>query len=769
MTHEGRRIEVRGIVQGVGFRPWVFRLASAHGIGGWVRNDDAGVTIEAFGTTAVLDAFVEDLRGSPPPAAQIRSVLSVRVPPRLVRTFEIVESAASADRHVSIPADLATCAECLAEVHDPDNRRHRYAFTNCTNCGPRFTIATSVPYDRPHTTMVSFPMCGQCRSEYQSPTNRRFHAQPNACPTCGPRLWLTDSAGIETPTPDPIRAAAAALRQGLVVAVKGLGGFHLACDATNETAVAQLRLRKRRDEKPFAVMVGALVDAEALADLTDIERSLLTSIERPIVLVWQRAGNLLAPNVAPTNATVGLMLPYTPLHHLLLADSQRPLVMTSGNLAEEPLVCGNDEALARLGSLADRFLMHDRDIATRCDDSVARVIGGKPTVLRRSRGYVPRGVAVIESFSEPVLACGALLKNSFCIGVGDTAYLGPHIGDLDNLETYESYERAVEKFEHFLAVEPVVIAHDLHLEYLSTRYALKRQEPVTIAVQHHHAHVASAMAEHRIEGPVIGVAFDGTGLGTDGTAWGGEVLLADYARFERLATFRPIRLAGGDVAIRQVWRQALAVVDDALGGDTPIERLPLFRHVPPAEITVVRQMIAGRVNTTAAHGVGRYFDAVGALVLGRTLSRYEGQVALEWNLVADPADEARYEFAVSRWGALLEVDLRPAIRAIVSDTLAGRSPAAISARFHNTLAAATADLVRTAIERHGRLPVVLSGGCFQNARLAEGVVGELGPNVHVVLHASVPPGDGGLALGQAVVANAVVQSGSQIVSEGLCA
>ncbi|MCX6544811.1 MAG: carbamoyltransferase HypF [Acidobacteria bacterium] len=769
MPHEGRRIEVTGIVQGVGFRPWVFRLASTHGIGGWVRNDDAGVTIEAFGTDAALEAFLEDLRRSPPPAAQIRSVLSVRVPARSVGTFEIVESARSADRHVSIPADLATCAECLAEVIDPANRRYRYVFTNCTNCGPRLTIATSVPYDRPHTTMIPFAMCEHCRAEYDSPTDRRFHAQPNACPTCGPRLWLTDLAGLETPAADPIRAAADLLRQGLIVAVKGLGGFHLACDATNEAAVARLRIRKRRDEKPFAVMVGRLAEADGLARLTDIERRVLTSIERPIVLVWQRAGNELAPNVAPGHASVGLMLPYTPLHHLLLADARRPLVMTSGNLADEPLVSDNDEAITRLGSVADSFLLHDRDIATRCDDSVVRVIGAKLTVLRRSRGYVPRGIAVIEPFSEPVLACGGLLKNAFCIGIGETAYLGPHIGDLDNLETYESYERAIEKFEHFLAVEPVVVAHDLHPGYLSTRYALGREQPLTIAVQHHHAHVASAMAEHGIEGPVIGVAFDGTGLGTDGTAWGGEVLLADYTRFERLATFRPIVLAGGDLAIRQVWRQALAMLDDACGGDAPIEGLPVFRNVPSSEIALVRQMIAGRVNTTPAHGVGRYFDAVGALVLGRSESRYEGQIALEWNLVADPADRAQYEFAIAKRDALFELDLRPAIRVIVSDTLAGHAPASISARFHNTLAAATADLVRAAIGQHGRLPVVLSGGCFQNARLVEGIVSELGPNVRVVLHESVPPGDGGLALGQAVVANAVVQSGSQVVPEGLCA
>jgi len=769
MANEGRRIEVRGIVQGVGFRPWVFRLASAHGIGGWVRNDAAGVTIEAFGSDLALAAFLEDLRSSPPPAAQIRSLHSIDVPPRSLRTFEIVESVSSDDRRVSIPADLATCAECLADMHDPANRRHDYAFTNCTNCGPRFTIATSVPYDRPNTTMVSFPMCDHCRVEYESPLDRRFHAQPNACPTCGPRVWLADSTGVEVPAQNPIHEAAQSLRRGLIVALKGLGGFHLACDATDEVAVAQLRRRKRRDEKPFAVMVGTLAAAELQADLTGVERGLLTSTERPIVLACQRAGNDLAPNVAPANPTVGLMLPYTPLHHLLLAAVDRPLVMTSANLAEEPLVCGNDEAIGRLSGLADWFLMHDRDIATRCDDSVVRVIRGRPAVLRRSRGYVPRGVAVAQSFVEPVLACGALLKNTFCVGVGDTAYLGPHIGDLDNLETYESYELAIEKFEQFLGTTPCVIAHDRHPEYLSTQYALDRQEPVKIAVQHHHAHVASAMAEHGIEGRVIGVAFDGTGLGTDGTAWGGEILLVEYTGFERLATFRPIALAGGDLAIRQVWRQGLAILDDAFGADAPVDRLSLFRHVPATEIAVVRQMIAGRINTASAHGVGRYFDAIGALVLGMSESRYEGHVALEWNLVADADERGQYEFALIREGSLIEADFRPVIRAIVSDTIAGRSPAMISARFHNTLAAATADLVRTAISRHGRLPVVLSGGCFQNARLAEGVDHELGPNVRVVTHELVPPGDGGIALGQAVIANAVVQSGSQVVSEGLCA
>ena len=769
MPHEGRRIEIRGIVQGVGFRPWVFRLAAQHAIGGWVRNDASGVTIEAYGAAPDIEAFLGDVTTSPPPAAQIRSVRSMRIPTRLVRSFEIVESESAADRRVSIPADLATCAECLAEVQDPENRRYRYAFTNCTNCGPRFTIARAVPYDRPHTTMAAFTMCAACATEYGAPVDRRFHAQPNACPDCGPRLSMTDANGQDLPGPDPVRQAADALRKGLVVEVKGLGGFHLACDATSDAAVAELRRRKRRDEKPFAVMVARLADAEVLADLSDTERNLLTSIERPIVLVTERPGNSLSRLVAPDNPTVGVLLPYTPLHHLLTAEFVRPLVMTSGNLAEEPLAAGNEEALARLGDIADRFLLHDRNIESRCDDSVARIVRGKPVVMRRSRGYVPRGVAVVESFGQPTLGCGALLKNTFCFGVDDTAYFGPHIGDLDNIDTYESYEQAIDRFERFLDTKATVIAHDLHPDYPSTKYALERPDSLKIAVQHHHAHIASAMAEFRVQGPAIGVAYDGTGLGSDGAAWGGEILIADYTKFERFSTFRPMALAGGDLAIRQIWRLALALVDDAFAGAAPLDRLRLFQLVQEHDIAVVRQMIAGQVNTTPAHGVGRYFDAIGALCLARPESRFEGQVALAWNLVADPSEEGQYPFAIVRRHALFEVDMRPAVRAIVDDLLGGRSPAAISARFHNTLAAATAGLVRTARERHGDLPVVLSGGCFQNALLAENVVREIGPAVSVVLHETVPPGDGGIALGQAVIANAVIQSGSQAVSEGLCA
>ena len=572
----GRRIDIRGIVQGVGFRPWVFRLAGVHGLGGWVRNDARGVTIEAFGPPPALDAFVAALQRTPPPAAHIDELIAVPIAWRPAAAFDIVASAPSTNRRVSIPADLATCTDCLREIRDPADRRYGYPFTNCTNCGPRFTIAADIPYDRPNTTMAPFVMCPACQAEYGSPSDRRFHAQPNACPACGPRLWLAGPDGREIAGPDPIAAAAEAVSRGLVLAVKGLGGFHLACDATNPDAVALLRARKRRDEKPFAVMAVDLAEAETLALLDDEERRLLLSVERPIVLARRRAPAPIADGVAPGNPLVGLLLPYTPLHHLLLEVVRRPLVMTSGNLSDEPLAYRNEEAIARLAGVANRFLLHDRDIDTRCDDSVARVVAGAPMVLRRSRGYVPRGIPAHGCFAEPVLACGALLKNTFCFGAGGTAYLGPHIGDLENLETFDAYEHAIGRMERFLGVRPAIIAHDLHPDYLSTRYANSRPETPKVGVQHHHAHVCAAMAEHGLGGPVIGVAYDGTGLGTDGAAWGGEILVADYTRVARVATFRPIRLAGGDRAIRQVWRQAVALLDDAFGGEGPTERFPVF-------------------------------------------------------------------------------------------------------------------------------------------------------------------------------------------------
>jgi len=753
----GRRIDIRGVVQGVGFRPWIYRLAAEHRLTGHVRNTTSGVVIDAFGPGDALAAFVRSIETSAPAAAVIHEIGSSPILAEAVDAFSIVHSDDYADRQVSIPADLPTCQACLAELFDPSDRRYRYAFINCTDCGPRFTIARDVPYDRAKTTMAAFRMCEECQREYEDVGDRRFHAQPNACPACGPRLTLVGPDGCVVENADPVAAVTTALLAGKIVASKGLGGFHLACDATSSDAVQRLRARKRRDEKPFGVMVADVASACEIALLTDDERQLLESMEHPIVLARRLPGCALAPEAAPNNPLVGLLLPYTPLHHLIMRDVRRPLVMTSGNLSDEPIAYRNVEALKRLGGVADLFLVHDREIETPCDDSVARIIDGHPAVLRRSRGYVPRSIVVEHPFERPVLACGGLLKNTFCFGTGEAAYLGPHIGDLENLETYESFEAAIGRMERFIGVQPGIIAYDLHPDYLSTRYALTRTEPLKIGVQHHHAHVASAMAEHALPGPVIGVAWDGTGYGTDGTAWGGEILLAHYNSFERVATLRPIPLAGGDAAIRHPWRIALALVEDAFDGHAPLDALRLFSLVRKQDLSVVREMLARRIRSPRAHGCGRYFDAIGALVLGRPEARYEGQIALEWNVVADPADERRYDYDIDRQQSPWIIDLRPMIRQVVRDLLDGVGAASISAHFHNTIVAAGADVVRAVTSVHGALPVVLSGGCFQNPRLAESLASSLRPRAQVYLQRTVPPGDGGLALGQAVVASAVAR------------
>jgi hydrogenase maturation protein HypF len=740
----GRRIAVRGTVQGVGFRPWVYRVALESGVAGRVRNDSAGVTIEVFGPAPALDVFVARLRAGSPPPSRIRELAEADIPGEDAAGFTIDRSAAGGAVSLSIPPDLATCPACLAELRDPADRRHAYAFINCTACGPRFTIAVDVPYDRPLTSMAGFRMCTDCQREYDDPGDRRFHAQPNACPACGPRLRL------EPPQEgDPVAVAAARLREGAIVAVRGLGGFHLACDAASEAAVARLRERKRRDEKPFAVMVRGLDDARALAVLSPEEEGLLLGPERPIVLVPRRDGAPLAANVAPDTTLVGLFLAYTPLHDLLLAAAGGPLVMTSANRSDEP-IARTDEHVRLLGAIADLSLTHDREIVTRCDDSVARVIAGGPTLLRRSRGWVPRPIVLRQPVPRPILACGAQLKNTFCLAQGDVAYLGPHVGDLDNLESLAFFREAVERMERLVHVRPEVIAHDLHPDYLSTRYALERPEAHKVGVQHHHAHVASAMAEHGLAGPVYGVAYDGTGHAGNGATWGGELLLVTFAGFERLATFRPVRLAGGDQAVRQPWRVALALLVDAFDGAPPLD-LPLFAQVPGRDLSLVRQMLDLDLNAPPAHGVGRLFDGVGALVLARPRAAYEGQVAIALNLVAAPGRASTYPVVIQASSEPWIIDPRPMVRAIAGDVRAGVPPAAIAARFHHTLVVATAEVLRLAIARRGEHPILLTGGCFANPLLAEGLLGEL-QGLDVRLQREVPPGDGGIALGQAAVA-----------------
>ena len=757
---QGRRIDIRGTVQGVGFRPWVWRLAHELGLGGSVHNHAAGVTIKAFGATAALDAFVMRLHREGPPASRIAELSARAIPVEEARTFEIVRSDTAGERRLAIPPDLATCERCVADIFEPTNRRYRYPFTNCTDCGPRYTIARAVPYDRAATSMAPFTMCAECAREYADPRDRRFHAQPNACPACGPQLRFLDGGGAELSDDDPLGEAAEAVAEGQIVAIKGLGGYHLACDATSSATVERLRTRKHREAKPFAVMVRDLAAARALAEIDDATAGLLVSVERPVVLVRRRAATPLAPEVAPDNPLVGLFLPYTPLHHLLLAAVERPLVMTSANLSDEPIAHLDDDALARLGGIADRFLVHDREIVARCDDSVARVVDGKPMVLRRARGWVPAPFPVARRFAQPILALGGDLKNVVAVATGDAVWLGPHVGDLENLLAMGALEDAVRALERLCDVAPAIVAHDLHPGYHATRRA-QALPGRHVAVQHHHAHLCAVMGEHQLAGAALGLAWDGTGFGSDGSAWGGELMLVEYKRFRRLATLRPLPLAGADRAIREPWRLALAALDDAFAGAPPpslTRALPLFAAVDERRIANVRRMIATGVQSPRAHGVGRWFDAVGSLVLGLGESRYEGEVATRWNLAAADGDHGVYPFGVDDGVEPAVLDLRAMVRAIVADVAEGVDAAVISARFHDTLAAAAVGLLVRAADAHGPLPVVLGGGCFANARLAEGIASGLrrvGLAVH--LPSRIPPGDGGLALGQALVAAAVTE------------
>lgn len=750
----GRRIEVRGTVQGVGFRPWVARLAQELGLAGRVRNESGGVSIELFGPEEQLAGFFAQLSTDAPPSARIVDVRTTVIPEEAPRGFEIEASRTDGDKALSIPPDLATCAACKREVFDPEDRRYRYAFTNCTVCGPRFTIAIGIPYDRAVTTMARFEMCPSCRAEYENVRDRRYHAQPNACPACGPTLRWVGLEAETANTSDPLRTAADVLIDGGVVAVKGLGGFHLACSALDGRAVSTLRERKRRDEKPFAVMVRDLSEARAAAELTLLEEELLASPERPIVLLPRRARSAIVAEVSPDTPLLGLFLPYTPLHHLLLEAVGRPLVMTSANVSDEPICKDNDEALRRLRGIADGMLVHDREIAMRCDDSVARVIAGAPTVMRRSRGFVPRPFMLGAPVARPVLACGAHLKNAFCIAAGDTAYFGPHIGDLETVAALDFFEEAIDRMETILEIHPEVIAHDLHPGYLSTRYAEAREGCERVPVQHHHAHVVSATAEHGVEGPVLGLAFDGTGYGLDGSSWGGEFLHCSSSRFERLATFRPVRLPGGNLAMREVWRIAYALLDDAFDGAAPIDALRVFEGVADEEKRLVSQMLDRDLHSPPAHGVGRYFDAFGALGLNRPVSTYEGQVAIAWDFAAVADHPDSYSFTIDDEPTPMQIDMRPAVRATVADLRAGVGPGIISARFHNTLVDAVCTVAERLLAELGPLPVTLTGGVFQNARLCWGIEEKLRNEYEVLRHREVPPGDGGIALGQALIADA---------------
>ncbi len=740
-----------GVVQGVGFRPHVYNLASRLGLAGFVLNDGAGVVVELEGPPEVVAEFVTQLQAAPPPRARLDAVEEEEVAPAGEDAFVIKESVPGAAATLVSP-DLATCGDCLDELLEAADRRYRYPFINCTNCGPRFTIIQGVPYDRPKTTMSSFAMCPACRAEYDDPGNRRFHAQPNACPACGPSLALWDGAGKPLETDDALGDAKQFLFDGLVVAVKGLGGYHLACDATSAEAVEKLRSRKYREDKPFAVMARDVAVVRRYCDFNDDELALLTSEKRPIVLLRKREPCHLPEAIAPRNRYLGAMLPYAPLHHLLFDDDVEILVMTSGNRADEPIAYRDDKVVEHLAGIADYYLAHDRAIARRVDDSVTRVFRGREYPIRRSRGYVPLPLELGRAYKTSVLAVGAELKNTFCLTKGAQAFVSHHVGDMENVATLEAFEEGVAHFRDVFDVEPAAVARDLHPDYLASRYALATGLP-EVVVQHHHAHVASVLADAGYyDGKVIGVVFDGAGLGDDGAVWGGEFLVADLAGYERAAHLKYVPLPGGDAAAREPWRMALSWLR-ALHGDDALKRpLPFLDDIPEGRREMVLEAAAKGVNAPPTSSMGRLFDAVAALAGLRNFINYEGQAALELEQLAAPDEEGAYEFSYEK-GKPSIIDAAPVVEAVVADVRAGVAPGVIATRFHNGVAAVVADVAAALRDEYGLETVALGGGCFQNITLLNKLVPTLeGAGFKVLIHERVPTNDGGLSLGQAAVA-----------------
>jgi hydrogenase maturation protein HypF len=752
------RARVEGTVQGVGFRPFIYRVAHEQGLAGYVLNDEHGVLLEVEGDPESVRRFFARVSAEAPPLACVDAVRCETVHPVGDPEFTIRASERAGPPDALIVADSATCADCLAELADPGDRRHRYPFINCTNCGPRFTIVRDVPYDRPLTTMAPFRMCAACRAEYEDPLDRRFHAQPNACPVCGPRVRLLDAGAAELDTDDPIAATATRLAAGAIVAVKGLGGFHLVCDAANERAVAALRARKHREDKPFALMVS---DTTAAADLIEVStqaRALLESPARPIVLARRRPRAAVADAVAPGAPELGVMLPYTPLHHVLLGDfGPGALVMTSGNVSDEPIAYRDEDALARLGTIADLFCVHDRAIQTRTDDSVVRSIElsgrSRALMLRRSRGFVPARLSLPVAAPAPLLACGAEQKNTFCVAKGERAWVSHHVGDLEHVATLEAFREGIDHFQRLFAVTPEVVAHDLHPDYLSTQYALERDGLQLIGVQHHHAHLAACLAEHRVSAEAaVGAIFDGTGYGEDGTVWGGELLIGDLLGYERVGWLRPVPMPGGSAAIRQPWRMAWAWLTEAFGEPQPLPR-QMTATVEQSRWSKMAPVAASPAVSPLTSSMGRLFDAVAALCGLRAEVSYEGQAAIELEAAAwrAGADIGAYPATLA--------DPRPAVRELVADLRSGVDAAVVAARFHGAISAATVTALAEIAGERGLGTVVLSGGVFQNRLLLQTVAaGATEAGLRVLVPEQLPPNDGGISLGQAAVASARLAS-----------
>jgi len=748
-------IVLKGIVQGVGFRPFVYSLARRHDLTGWILNDERGVQIEVEGPQRRIGRFLSDL-SSPPPLALIEETAVRYLAPAGYQDFEIRQSVGGDERIALMSPDIAVCEDCLKEFRDPSDHRFRYPFINCTNCGPRFTIIEDIPYDRDKTTMASFTMCPRCDREYYDPSSRRFHAQPNACPACGPRLCLTDRSRKEVSAPDPVSGTLRLLSEGKIVAIKGLGGYHLACDATREEVVARLRARKYREDKPFAVMCRDQEVAARICLLDAASSELLQSRQRPIIILPRRQEHSVAPSVAPNQRTLGVMLPYTPLHHLLFADGLDVLVMTSGNVSDEPIAYDDPEAVQRLNGIADFFLMHNRAIHTRCDDSVIKPFRGRMTVMRRARGYVPFPIR-LQRRGRSVLACGAELKNTFCLTKGNYAFVSHHIGDLQNLETMRSFEEGVNHFRRLFQIEPELAVHDLHPNYLSTRYAMSLDVP-RAGVQHHFAHALSCMAEHGLEGPVLAAVMDGTGYGEDGTVWGGEFLEATVTGYQRLGHLRHVHLPGGEAAIEEPWRMAAVYLDRVYG---KLERLniPFVRGLDHSRWALLRQAIQTGINSPPCSSVGRLFDAVSALLQVRETINYEGQAAVELEQMADEEERDEYPFEIVDQEGMLIVNPDPIIAAIVEEIDEGERCSSISARFHNTMSRVVSLMAKQMRELTGLSDIVLSGGVFQNHRLLDRVWHLLKQDdFRVFIQEKVPCNDGGISLGQALYGTGLMET-----------
>jgi len=809
------RINVRGVIQGVGFRPFIYQLATRHGLAGWVCNTSEDVKIEVQGERKNLDCFLKDLEGKAPPLAHIEGISVSYHPPADYKKFEIRHSIARAGKYQLVSPDIATCQLCLKEIFDEQDRRYRYPFTNCTNCGPRFTIIEDIPYDRPKTTMRSFQMCPQCQAEYDNPLDRRFHAQPNACPKCGPQLELLDAKGKRVDEKDIIAAAVRLLSKGKILAIKGLGGYLLACDATNQKTVELLRHRKRRPFKPLAIMVAGIEEARKHCQVSAEEERLLSSPESPIVLLWRKPESTVCQAVAPNLKYLGVMLPYTPLHHILMRETGLPLVMTSGNLSEEPIARDNDEAIRRLADIADYFLAHNRNIYSRYDDSVTLVEMGKVQLTRRARGYAPYPIHLPFDARE-ILACGAEEKNTFCLTRDNYAFVSQHIGDLENLETMEHFEATLELYKRLFRIQPKIVAYDMHPEYLSTKFAMelaeKSKDIRLVPVQHHHAHIASCLADNGVESLVIGVSLDGTGYGTDGHIWGGEFLVADLKGFSRLGHLEYLPLPGGAAAIKKPYRIAIGYLLKLLGEDafnsltghseeTPSKSrchsesrfvgaknlrapslslrvtrgkqvtgkkrmmgrkqandygLDLLKKVDPIEIDLIKRQIQTGLNSPLTSSMGRLFDAVSALIGVRGEIDYDAQAAIELEMIAYEADagDNAYPYSVAECDGVSIVQLKELLSAIVLDLQQGIPQAEIAAKFHNTVANMICRVCKVISAKTGIKQVALSGGVFQNRLLLRKAAPLLkSAGFSVLTHQQVPCNDGGISLGQAAIAN----------------